>query len=259
VKLGSKELYVDKESQFEELLVRERIREMDVGSRDGQSYKLTEARWVRFARTLAEFDGWSSRLRADFGAPAADFVVKHRLVQTDAAVAADAEQALASLDANGYALSVVESDADMFRVHIVEQETSAATHVVVPAALLASPVYAGLRRAYAKLAEIVGEPPFDLAYGKKTRHSETFEALRHDAIELAKEGMHVGRFKGLGEMNPDELRETTMDPAKRTLIRVEVEDAAAADAVFSMLMGDQVEPRRDFIEQNAKDVRFLDV
>ena len=60
-------------------------------------------------------------------------------------------------------------------------------------------------------------------------------------------------------MNPEELWETTMNPAKRMLVRVEVEDAAAADRMFSMLMGDQVEPRREFIESNAKDVRFLDV
>ena len=71
--------------------------------------------------------------------------------------------------------------------------------------------------------------------------------------------MQVGRFKGLGEMNASELWDTTMNPANRVLVRVEVEDAAAADAIFSMLMGDQVEPRREFIEQNAKDVRFLDV
>ena len=83
--------------------------------------------------------------------------------------------------------------------------------------------------------------------------------LRYNSLELAKEGVQLGRFKGLGEMDPSELWETTMDPAKRVLVRVEVEDAAQADLIFSTLMGDQVEPRRLFIEQNAKDVRFLDV
>ena len=59
--------------------------------------------------------------------------------------------------------------------------------------------------------------------------------------------------------DPEELAQTTMDPARRMLVRVEVEDAAAADQVFSMLMGDQVEPRREFIEQNARNVKFLDI
>ena len=79
------------------------------------------------------------------------------------------------------------------------------------------------------------------------------------ATFLAREGIHVSRFKGLGEMNAEELWETTMNPENRVLVQVSVEDAAAADRVFSTLMGDQVEPRRLFIEQNAKDVRFLDV
>jgi DNA gyrase subunit B len=106
---------------------------------------------------------------------------------------------------------------------------------------------------------MVGAPLFKLTLGKKERKAETYEQLRHEALDLAKEGINVGRFKGLGEMNPEELWATTMDPANRMLVKVEVEDAAAADRMFSMLMGDQVEPRREFIESNAKDVRFLDV
>ncbi|MFL5979787.1 MAG: DNA gyrase subunit B, partial [Gaiellaceae bacterium] len=220
---------------------------------------LTEARWGRFVRALAEFEGWSARLKADHGSAAGDFVVEHRLVETDVALPGDAEPALAALGPNGYELAVVETADTGFRVKVIETETSAASHVTVPADLLSSPVYASLRRTYARLSEIVGAPPFTLVFGKKRAVALRFEALRDLALELAKEGMQVSRFKGLGEMNADELRETTMDPANRMLIRVDVEDESAADRIFSTLMGDQVEPRRDFIVANAKDVRFLDV
>ena len=259
VKIGNQELYVEKESQFEDLLVRERVKDMDVSARDASAQRLTESRWGRFTRALHEFDGWLSRLRADFGAAAANFVVSHRLVETDAIEVARVEDALAMLPSNGYELSVVERDADGVRVRIVEHETSAASHVTVPAELLRSPAYAGLRKAYAKLVEAVGAPPFTVSFRKKTRLVETFDELRASALELAKEGIQISRFKGLGEMDAEELWETTMNPAKRMLVRVDVEDAAAADTVFSTLMGDQVEPRREFIEKNAKDVRFLDV
>ena len=259
VKIGGREQYVEKESHFEELLVRERVKDVEVTDREGKAQKLTEARYARFSRALHEYEGWVSRLRADFGHAAASFVTAHRLVETEAAATADVEGALEALGPNGYELSVVESDDEGVRVRVVEPETSAATHVVVPAELLASPVYANLRKTYARLTEIVGPPGFTVALGKKTREASTFEELRDAALELGKEGIQVRRFKGLGEMDPEELAQTTMDPARRMLIRVEVDDAAAADQVFSMLMGDQVEPRRLFIEQNAKDVRFLDV
>jgi DNA gyrase subunit B len=259
VKLGNQERYVEKESLFEELLVRERVKDMDVVDRTGQSQKLTEARWGRFVRALHEFEGWFGRLRSDYGNQAADFVVTHRLVETDAVRPDEVEAALASLDADGYELSLAEVMADAYRVKVVERETSAATHITVPADLLSSPVYANLRKAYTKLQEVAGSPPFTISLRKKEVEAVTFGDLRERVLELAKEGMQVSRFKGLGEMDASELWETTMDPARRILVRVEVEDAATADLIFSTLMGDQVEPRRDFIEQNAKDVRFLDV
>jgi DNA gyrase subunit B len=117
-----------------------------------------------------------------------------------------------------------------------------------------------VRKAYARVADAVGGlPPFTVRLGKREETVETFDDLRSGALELAKQGLQITRFKGLGEMNEDELWKTTMDPSHRLLIRADVEDASAADLWFSRLMGDQVEPRREFIETNAREVRFLDV
>jgi DNA gyrase subunit B len=260
VKIGNQEFYFEKEAQLEQLLVREKVGELEIGSREGE-IKLTEARWKRFTGALAEFEGWLARLRADFGAPAADFVITHRLVESEAATIPELRDAIAAVPENGYVLTIdgaVDGDGSL-DVKVVETETSAAQRVSIPIELLASPIYANLRRAYAKLLELVGPPPFSLSHGKKRRSAETFGSLRYDALELAKDGIQLSRFKGLGEMNPEQLWETTMDPQRRLLVRVDVDDASTADRVFSMLMGDQVEPRRQFIEENARDVRFLDV
>jgi DNA gyrase subunit B len=259
VKLGSQEFYFEKDAQLEELLARERIPNVEITSRDGESLKLTEAKWSRFVKDLQQYEGYYARLRSDFGAAATELMILHRLVEHDIEGPNDLAGALAAIGENGYALSMLEHGADEFRVRVVETETSAGRNITVPVELLASPMYHGLRAAYQKLVAQLGQPPFTVRVGKEPVVAETFDVLREHVLDAAKQGIQVSRFKGLGEMNAEQLWETTMDPAKRLLMRVDVEDASAADRAFSMLMGDQVEPRRQFIEQNAKDVKFLDV
>jgi DNA gyrase subunit B len=112
---------------------------------------------------------------------------------------------------------------------------------------------------HGELAALAGTPPFAIRLGESRTEAGTFEDLRDQVLTIAQKGIEYYRFKGLGEMDAEELRETTMDPANRTLVKVTMEDAASADLVFSMLMGDQVEPRRAFIEENARLVTNLDV
>jgi DNA gyrase subunit B len=259
VKLGNQEFYFEKEAQLEELLARERIPALSATDRDANAVKLTEAKWGKFTKALDGYDGYLARLRADFGVPAADFMITHRLVEVDTETPAAVERAIKAGADNGYALSVVEKNDDGFLVRVVETATSAARNVRIPVELIASPIYANVRKVYARLHELIGPPPFVVSTAKRSERAETFDQLRDVVLDLAKEGLQLSRFKGLGEMNDDQLWDTTMDPSRRLLIRVDVDDAAAADTLFSMLMGDAVEPRRDFIVQNAKDVRFLDV
>jgi DNA gyrase subunit B len=105
----------------------------------------------------------------------------------------------------------------------------------------------------------LSQPPFVIKDGATETEVDTRDDLLNHILAAAKKDLHIQRYKGLGEMNPEQLWETTMDPEKRTLLQVKIDDAVETDQVFTVLMGDQVEPRRKFIEDNALDVKNLDV
>jgi DNA gyrase subunit B len=114
-------------------------------------------------------------------------------------------------------------------------------------------------RARGQALKRLGLPPYRLLVREQERLCQSVVQVIETVKSLGQRGLSVQRYKGLGEMNPDQLWETTMDPARRVLLQVTLENAYAAEEIFSILMGEQVEPRRQFIEQHALEVRNLDI
>jgi DNA gyrase subunit B len=264
VKNGSGEVYVEKESELEELLLADKLEEFEVNdSGKGKPRKLSTRRWQDFNRHLKAVEGWSSTLRAEFGHETIDFISDAQLVGSGAKTMSAAAKLFKAKDPTDapYETKLVDQKTTGLVVKGTHRRSGLAREHKLPKALFESQPYKELVDAYAKVVSVMGKPPFTVALGEKEAEAESFSSLRGEILNLAREGVRLSRFKGLGEMNPDQLRETSMDPETRTLQRVSIDEAAASglEQTFSELMGDKVEGRREFIERHARDVRFLDV
>ena len=264
VKNGSGEVYVEKESELEELLLADKLEEFEVNdSGTGKPRKLSTRRWQDFNRHLKAVEGWSSTLRAEFGHETIDFISDAQLVGSGAKTMSAAAKLFKAKDPTDapYETKLVDQKTTGLVVKGTHRRSGLAREHKLPKALFESQPYKELVDAYAKVVSVMGKPPFTVALGEKEAEAESFSSLRGEILNLAREGVRLSRFKGLGEMNPDQLRETSMDPETRTLQRVSIDEAAASglEQTFSELMGDKVEGRREFIERHARDVRFLDV
>jgi DNA gyrase subunit B len=261
LKQGSRERYIEKDSELEDILLSDKWEKIDIFDRHGSQFKLTEARWQRFTRLLKQYEGWSSSLRAAHGQDVVQFLEESSLLgeqalDTDAAIA---WLARADVDGETHTTELLETDPLELRIKAVEAKTGFARVHRIKRGLFDSQEYRQLARVHAQLVELAGVPAFEVRLGDARETAASFEALHPAVMAVAQKGVKLQRFKGLGEMNAEQLGETTMAPATRTLAQVTLEDAFAADRIFSMLMGDQVEPRRAFIEDNARAVVNLDV
>jgi len=261
VKQGNQEQYIEKESELEDWLLERNLGDLGLEDAAGGSNGLTRARYQRFQRALKEHEAWAGNLRATYGTGTMEFLQGHGLVEAEPA---DVEELGAAVDAasdDRATLTVegVDPDGTGLMARSVLARTGEARTVRIPLEVYRSRELAGLRGARARLRELVGTPPFRVTRGARSRAAATYDALRTAVLDLCREGVQLSRFKGLGEMNSEQLWETTMDPERRILQRVTMEDEAAVGELFAKLMGDKVEPRRAFIEDNARSVRFLDV
>jgi DNA gyrase subunit B len=263
VKNGSKDIYVEREGELEELLLSDKIDDFQVMDSAGKQRKLSKRRWQDFKRHFKAVEGWSSTLRAEFGHETIDFISDAQLLQSGAKTMAAAAKLFKAKDPKDrpYETKLLEQKTTGLVVKGIHRRSGLARDHKLPKALFDSQGYKELVDAYAKVVDVMGKPPFVVVLGEREAEAESFSEYRHEILELARHGITLSRFKGLGEMNAEQLRETTMDPETRTLQRVSIDEAAAGglDLTFSELMGDKVEARREFIERHARDVRFLDV
>jgi DNA gyrase subunit B len=260
---GQKHRYIERESELEDILLGDKFEKLEITDSQGKAFKLTETRWKRFTRLLKQYEGWASALRAAHGHGVVAFMQQARMLEEHITDVPALLSYVAGSEGNGdghaYRLSLIEERPEELVIRTLEAKTGLATTHHVRRAALEANEYRRLADVHRDLDALTGMPPFTITLGDNTTDAGSFEDLHDQVLAIAQKGIDYYRFKGLGEMDAEELRETTMDPGTRTLVQVTMEDAASADLVFSMLMGDQVEPRRAFIEENARLVTNLDI
>jgi len=257
---GKRERYIEKDSELEEQLLGDELERFDVADHTGREFKLTDTRWQRYSRLLKQYEGWASALRAEYGHELVNFLEESQILDEQVASVEALVELVGRPDPDGepYTTELISSENGMIRVKAVERRSNMARTHGLPRAMFEANEYRQFARVHAELVKMAGVPPFEVRLDEEAEQALSFEDLRRKVMEVAAKGVKMQRFKGLGEMNADQLRETTMDPETRTLAQVTMDDAAAADRLFTMLMGDKVEPRREFIEENAR-VATLDV
>ncbi len=254
-----KELFIKDEEEFNDFLLK-RVSESEVVVFD-DGRELSGGRLISMLNRLVRFFEKLDKLsRKGVNPGFIQFLILHGVTHKDQFKDKNfMEDLFARLEENGFRVNDIRlGEEEGFYLFSVTETKNGGQRFDIDWEFLSSPELRQLMKLGDDFCELKKGSTRVGADGERVKINEP-EELLNELIEKAKRGLTIQRYKGLGEMNPDQLWTTTMDPEKRNLLRVRVEDAVEADNIFTILMGDKVEPRREFIQNNALEVTELDI
>lgn len=266
-KKGKMETYLKDEKRLEEYLINNATDDSKISINgelvSGETAKQLINKVSNYDKTLSYYDthydsDLLKRLVEDGMLKTEDMTDKSK-VEAEAKRLSDFFKPFETETLKQYSITVEEEyDTKTFSMRLNIKTASRIKRFKISAAFLRSPEFADLVNSYDGIKKY-SKASFKIEREKDTKEFTSLTAFAQFIIQDGKQGAYIQRYKGLGEMNPEQLWETTMNPANRTLLQVKIEDTLEADQVFTVLMGDQVEPRRKFVEENALNARNLDI
>lgn len=259
VKQGRSETYLKDDYELKQYLLRAALNGAELVPREGAE-PLAKETFEDIARDYLVSEAIIDRLsrRIDHDVLFALLHVPEVRLDNESAARESARNLAAELIKLGPVTVEAIADEEAWRLEISKTRHGISLVSHLDGDFLASGDYEQLKRTAGLLAGLIG-PGAEIRRGEAKAAAYDFRQALEWLLEEAKKNLGIQRYKGLGEMNPEQLWETTMDPNVRRLLKVQIEDAIAADEIFTTLMGEEVEPRRNFIETNALGVRNLDV
>ncbi len=260
VSQGKKDSYIKDEGELSRFLLNRIAESVEITPQAGISLKGDAL--VNMMQRMEEYQGHARKLQSR-GVPreALDVLFAEGFLDRGAMGDSDKLTSLAkALTAHGFehVRLMTDEETETPTIQFSVGGNGTGKKVVINSELLSTYEYRQMAKSFEQLSAF-GLPPYTLKHNDASDVVITIDDLIERIYDLAKKGLAISRYKGLGEMNPEQLWETTMDPEKRRLLQVKIEDGVGAEELFTVLMGDQVEPRRVFIQDNALEVKNLDI